>query len=32
LFLYIHSSKAPIRGVIILSHGNHRVVVCRTNR
>ena len=32
LFLYIHSSKAPIRGVIILSHGNHRVVVCRANR
>ena len=32
LFLRIHSSKAPIRGIIILSHGNHRVVVCRANR
>jgi hypothetical protein len=32
LFLHIHGSKAAIRGVIILSHGNHRVVVCRANR
>jgi hypothetical protein len=32
LFLLVHGGKAPIRGIIILSHGYPRVVVSWTNR